>query len=321
MVYERYGGPDVLELREVDRPVPGDGQVLIHVRAASINRSDWEALTARPAYVRLGGTGFRRPANPILGSDVSGTIEAVGSEVTRFEPGDEVLGDIMWHGSRAFAEYVVTAEKAPLILKPAGITFEQAAAIPQAAVLALQGLRKERPVNEGDRVLILGAGGGGGTFAIQLAKAAGAVVTGVDNTGKLEKMRELGADEVIDYTAANYARRGASYDRIVDFAGKRSIFANRRVLAPGGVYAMVGGSMPRLLQAFVVGKLLSVRSGRLMGVLMAKPNTDDLAHLAGLVEEGALVPAIERTYELDELPKALQRLGDNRAVGKLVITM
>ncbi len=321
VVYDRYGPPDVLEVREVDKPNLGDDRLLIRVNAASLNRSDWEVLTARPVYVRLSGTGFLRPKKPILGSDIAGTVEAVGDEVTRFQPGDDVMGDIMWHGAQAFAEYVSVAEQAPLIVKPPGLSVEQAAAMPQAAVLALQGLRHIRPTEPGDRVLIIGAGGGGGTFAIQLARAAGAVVTAVDNGGKLAKMRELGADEVIDYTREDFARSSEEYDRILDFAGRRSIFSNRRVLRSDGVYAMVGGTMPRLLQAFLAGWVISKLGDQWMGVLLANPNREDLSYLANLAESGALTSAIEQTYPLEGVPEALQRLGQDRAVGKLVITM
>ncbi|MBT8215328.1 MAG: NAD(P)-dependent alcohol dehydrogenase, partial [Acidimicrobiia bacterium] len=313
----QYGPPDVLAMREVETPVPGENQLLIRVRAASVNRSDWETLIGKPAFVRLSGAGVFKPKNPILGSDVAGTVEAVGSAVTGFAPGDEVFGDVIWHGAAAFAEYVCVPESAPLVPKPASVSFEEAAALPQAAVLALQGLRRVRETRAGDRVLIIGAGGGGGSFAIQLAKLAEAHVTGIDNTGKLDYMTSLGADQVIDYTRETVS--GARYDRIIDFAGRRSIFGHRSVLADSGVYSMVGGTVPRLLQAATVGWVLSKLGPVDMRVLLVQPNREDLSALAGMVEAGTLVPAIERTYDLAEAPLALARLGANEAQGKLII--
>ncbi|NNF09940.1 MAG: NAD(P)-dependent alcohol dehydrogenase [Acidimicrobiia bacterium] len=317
IVYKQYGPPDVLAMREVETPVPGENQLLIRVRAASVNRSDWETLIGKPAFVRLSGAGVFKPKKPILGSDVAGTVEAAGPDVSGFSPGDEVFGDVIWHGASAFAEYVCVSETAPLVTKPASVSFEEAAALPQAGVLALQGLRRVRETRAGDRVLIVGAGGGGGSFAIQLAKLAGAHVTGVDNTGKLDYMTSLGADQVIDYTRETVS--GARYDRIIDFAGRRSIFGHRSVLADSGVYSMVGGTVPRLLQAATVGWVLSKLGPVDMRVLLVQPNREDLSALAGMVEAGTLVPAIERTYDLAEAPLALARLGANEAQGKLII--
>ncbi|VAW08698.1 hypothetical protein MNBD_ACTINO02-1350 [hydrothermal vent metagenome] len=293
--------------------------VLIRVHTVSVNRSDWEALTARPVYVRLGGSGFLRPKRPILGSDIAGTVQAVGSDVAEFKPGDEVLVDSMWHGLGGFAEYVSVPERAPLVLKPGEVSFDQAASLPQAAVLALQGLRYKREIQPGDKVLISGAGGGAGSFAIQLAKAHGAEVTGVDSTIKLDMMRDLGADRVVDYTREKLTSGGHRYDRILDFASSRSIFAHRRLLAPGGIYAMVGGSMLRILQTAALGPLIS-KSGKVqMGVLVAKPNKEDLSYLADLVASGELTPAIDGHYELREVPAALRYLGEGHALGKIVI--
>lgn len=321
MVYERYGGPEVLALRDVPEPQMGANELLIRVRAASINRSDWEALTARPAYVRLSGSGFRRPKAQILGTDIAGIVEAAGPEVTAFKPGDDVLGDIIWAGGKAFAEYVVVKASAPLALKPAGVTFEQAAAIPQGGGLANQGLNHRRPTRPGDRVLIVGAGGGGGSFAVQLARAAGAEVTGVDSGGKLDFMRSLGADHVLDYAREDHTASGSRYDRILDFAGSRSVFANRRALADRGVYAMVGGSVPQLVQLVTLGWALSKFSNLDLSLLMAKPNSEELTHLVGLVESGGLTPAIDQVYDLAALPEAMERLGSGEVKGKLVITI
>ncbi len=263
----------------------------------------------------------RKPKRPILGSDVSGTIEAVGTDVTQFHVGDEVLGDILWHGLGGFARYVSAPERAPLILKPKSMTSEQAATIPQAALLALQGLRHEGQVEPGDKVLINGAGGGGGTFANQPARSWGAEVTGVDSTTKLDAMRTIGAEHVIGYTGEDYAKSGQTYDRILDFAAHRSLFAYKKALRPNGTYAMVGGSTLRLVQAGVFGSFISKRGTATMGLLIAKPNKEDLSHVVTLVEPGELTPVIDRHYQLSEVPEALRRLGDELAIGKIVITV
>lgn len=321
IVYQRYGSPDRLELRDVDRPAVADDGVLIRVHAASVNRSDWESLTARPAYVRVSGAGFTKPKNTILGSDVAGRVEAVGKDVTEFQSGDDVLCDTLWHGMGAFAEYVSVPERAPLVAKPAGLTFEEAATLPQAALLALQGLRVRRALRPGDRVLINGAGGGGGTFAVQIAKSLGTEVTGVDSTQKLDMMRSIGADHVIDYTCDNYTRNRQRYDRILDFAAHRSVLACKRALRPEGVYAMVGGSLPRILQTVVLGSLISKMGSKKMSLMVARPNKEDLVHVADLVAAGTLTPVIDSRYELSEVPEALRSLGAGRVLGKAVITI
>lgn len=315
---DRYGPPEAMKVVEVDRPVPAADSVLIRVHAVSVNRSDWETLIGRPAYARI-GNGLFNPGFRILGSDVAGTVEAVGSEVTRFRVGDEVFGDILYHGARCFAEYVAVPERAPLVIKPSELSFEHAAALPQAGVLALQGMRARGGVHEGQSVLINGAGGGGGTFGIQMAKSLGAVVTGVDNGGKLDLMRSVGADEVIDYTREDFTRRGPRYDRILDFAGHRSVFAHRRALRPDGSYQIVGGTTLRVIQGFVVGGLISKMGSRKLGVLMARPNRDDLTHLAEEVVAGRLRPILDETFPLEEVPAALSRLGEGRSMGKIVI--
>lgn len=320
IVYEKYGSPDVLELRDVEMPVVKDDGVLIRVQAASVNRSDWEGLTAHPRYVRLSG-GFLKPRDSILGSDIAGQVEAVGRDVTQFRPGDEVFGDILWHGLGGFAEYVSVPEGAPLVLKPTSMTFEEAAAIPQAAVLALQGLRHKGATEPGHRVLINGAGGGGGTFAVQIGNLFGAEMTGVDNSIKLETMRSIGADHVIDYTREDFTKGEQRYDRILDFAAHRSILAYRRALRPQGIYSVVGGSVPRLLQTLVLGSLISATGAKKMSVLIAKPNREDLTYLAGLVEAGTITPIIGGRYELSEVPEALRDIGEGRLKGKAVISV
>ena len=239
VVYTRYGPPDVLQLKEVPTPAPTDDEVLIKVEAVSLNRSDWEGLRGTPLYARIGG--LLRPRRRILGSDIAGRVEMAGRNIRRLRPGDEVFGDILGRMG-GFAEYVC-AREGVLALKPAGMTWEQAAAIPQAAVIALQGRRDKGQVQPGQQVLINGAGGGAGTFAVQLAKLYGAEVTGVDNTGKLDFMRSLGADHVVDYTREDFTRNGQQYDLILDLIAHRSVFAYERALKPNGRYFAVGGSV------------------------------------------------------------------------------
>ncbi len=321
VVYERYGPPDVLRVREVPVPDVGDRQVLIRVHAASVNRSDWETLTGSPSYVRLSGSGFWKPKRPILGSDVAGVIEAVGKDVTDFRPGDEVLADTLYAGAGGFAEYVAVPAGAPVVAKPPELPFDVAAALPQAGALALHATRTKGGIVPGQRVLIVGGGGGGGTLAIQMAKARGAEVTAVDNTGKLDLMRAMGADHAVDHTREDYTKMGERYHRIVDFVASRSLRANRRVLQPGGAYQVVGGNTRRIIGAAALGKLLSRAGGHQLGVLVATPSKDDLAHLAGLAAAGGVAPAIDRRYDLTEVPEALARLGANQALGKLVVTV
>ena len=314
MVRTQYGSPDVLSLQQVDRPVPGKHEVLIRVHAASINASDTEGLQGKPLYARIDGP--FRPRTKILGSDVAGTVESVGEGVEHFRTGDEVFVDTLYHGAGAFAEYVCVKETAPLVLKPPELSFEQAATLPQSAVIALQAIPKR--VQSGDRVLINGAGGGAGTFAIQLAKAAGAEVTGVDNEWKQEHMRSQGADRVIDYRREDYTKDRSRYDLILDLACHRSIFAIARALAPGGRYAVVGGSVAALLQAAVLGPLLGRK--KRFGVLIVRPNKGDLERAAALVSEGTLAPAIDRIFPVADLPEALRYVAEGRALGKVVIS-
>ncbi|MGH8957469.1 MAG: NAD(P)-dependent alcohol dehydrogenase [Acidimicrobiia bacterium] len=315
IVRTRYGSPDVLALRDLEKPVPGEREILIRVHAASVNASDVEGLRGKPLYARIGGP--VRPRTKILGSDVAGTVEAVGREVEMFGPGDEVFGDILYHGAGAFAEYVCVADSAPLIVKPPNVTFKQAATLPQAAVIALQGMADR--VQRGDKVLINGAGGGAGTFAVQLAKAAGAEVTAVDNEWKLEHLRSLGADRVIDYRREDYTKDRGRYDLILDLAGHRSIFAISRALGPSGRYAVVGGSVAALLQAAILGRLLGKKKH--LGVLIVKANKADLARAAALVGDGTLQPIIDHVYPLEQTAEALRHVEAGRALGKVVITL
>lgn len=314
IVRERYGPPEALELREVETPAPGDSDVLIRVMAASVNRSDWEGLTGKPLYARMGG--LRRPRVPILGTDVAGVVEEVGNAVRSFRPGDEVFGDVMYHGGRTFAEYVCVPEVAPVVPKPASITFAQAAALPQAGVIALQGMSGR--IKSGDRVLINGAGGGTGVFAVQMARAAGGEVTGVDNSLKQEFVRSLGADHVIDFERSDYTKTDVPYDLILDLVCERSMFAIRRAVAPGGRYSVVGGSVSSMLSAATLGRFLST-GGRRIGVLAVRPNKKDMNKVGDMVSAQRLGVPIERTFTLDEAPAALSDLGQGRALGKLVI--
>jgi NADPH:quinone reductase-like Zn-dependent oxidoreductase len=317
VVYARYGPPEVLRLDDIERPRPSGNQVLIKVRAVSVNASDWEMLRGKPLYARLGGP--VRPRFKILGSDVAGRVEAIGPAVTRFRPGDEVFGDnLALMGG--FAEYVCAREQA-LAAKPAGLSFEEAAAIPQAGVIALQGIRRKGRVQPGQKVLVNGAGGGAGMFAVQLAKLAGAQVTGVDNAGKLDFVRSLGADQVVDYTRTDFTRTGGQYDLVLDLAAHRSVFGYRRALAANGRYLCVGGSVPTLLQVLLVGPLIGGAAGKKIRLLAVQPNPQDLVTVAGLCQAGTIVPVIDRRFSLSEVPQALRYLGEGRAKGKLVITV
>lgn len=311
VVYDRYGPPSVLRLEQVDVPTPRADQVLVEVVATSVNLSDWESLVGSPAYARFGG--LRRPARRVLGSDIAGRVTAVGAAVTRFRPGDEVYGDnLALMGG--FAEYAVAPESA-LAPKPASLTFVQASTLPQAGAIALQGTAG---AGAGTRVLVNGAGGGTGTFAIQLAKHAGAHVTGVDNGGKLDHMRSLGADEVVDHRTQDFTRLGP-FDLVLDLVAHRSVFAYRRALAPGGRYLCVGGPVPTMLSVLVVGAVLGRVTGRRIGVLAVKPGPDHFAPLAERCVTGEVRIHVDRTFALDEVPAALAHVGEGRALGKVVV--
>lgn len=319
IVYERYGSADVLQLTEVTKPVPKDGEVLVKVHAASVNSWDWDLLRGVPLVNRL-MAGILKPKRiQILGCDIAGRVEAVGKDANKFQTGDEVFGDLSRCGWGGFAEYVSVPQKA-LSAKPACLTFEQAAAVPQAGLLALQGLCDKGHLRSGQNVLINGAGGGVGTFAIQIAKTSGAAVTGVDRADKLEMMRSLGADHVIDYTKEDFTRNGQQYDLILDIMGYHSIFDYRRALAPGGTYVMVGGSSALANRVIFPGLLLSLTGDKKLGLLLHKPNRD-LDLLTKLLEAGQVVPVIDRCYPLEEAAEALRYLGEGHAKGKVVITL
>lgn len=318
VAYHEYGSPDHLHLEEVPQPEIGDDDVLVHVLASSVNSWDWERLMGTPFVNRIGG--LRTPKYEILGADIAGRVESVGRNVTRFQPGDEVFGDLSHCGWGGFAEYVCASEET-LAPKPAGLSFEQAASVPQAGVIALQGLRHKREIQPGQKVLINGAGGGVGTFAVQMAKLSGAEVTGVDSTKKLEMVRSIGADEVIDYTREDFTESGVRYDRIVDNTARHSIFACRRSLSPEGTYVLIGGTSRRGSQAILLGPLISMLGGQKMGLLMHKPDRNDLVTLTGLLEAGDVVPVIDRRYTLPGVPEALERFGEGVVEGKIVITI
>ncbi|MFC1941342.1 NAD(P)-dependent alcohol dehydrogenase [Chloroflexota bacterium] len=313
----KYGPPDVLQLKEVEKPTPKDNEVLVKIHAASVNDWDWGLLIGKPFVNRL-LFGLLKPKK-ILGCDIAGLVEAVGRNVKQLQPGDEVFGDISGCGFGGFAEYVCARENA-LALKPASMTFEEAAAVPQAALLALQGLRDKGQIQPGQKVLINGAGGGAGTFAVQIAKSFRAEVTGVDSTSKLDMMRSIGADHVIDYTQEDFTKNGQRYDLILDVAAYHSIFDYKRALSPKGIYVMVGGSSARIFQVMFLGPWISMTGSKKIGVLMHKPNKD-LAFMKELLEAGKVVPVIDRRYPLSEVAEALRYFGAGHAQGKVVITL
>ena len=313
VVSDRYGPPDVLRLEDVPVPSPGPKQVLVEVAATSVNLSDWEGLRGAPMYARIGG--LRAPRRRTLGSDIAGRVVAVGSGVTRFRTGDEVYGDnLALMGG--FAEYAVAPEAA-LAHKPEALSFAEASTLPQAGVIALQGTVGAGP---GKRILINGAGGGSGSFAIQLAKRAGGHVVGVDNAGKLEFMRSLGADEVIDYRSQDFTRREPS-DIVLDLVAHRSVFAYRRALARGGRYQCVGGSVRALLRVVTIGAIVGRLTGRRLGLLIVKQGPTHFEPLAARCISGDVDIHIDRTFALDEVPQALAHVGEGRALGKVVVAV
>lgn len=318
IVCDRYGPPEVLRLEEVERPVPGDNQVLVRVHASSLNAADLEILGGA-ASARIGGP--FRPRNRIPGSDVAGRVVAIGRNVKRWKEGDAIFGDLFTCGFGAFAEHVAVPEDI-LMLKPDSISFEDAATLPQAAKIALQGLRGKRPLNKGQKVLINGAGGGMGTFAVQIAKYFGAEVTAVDNEGKLEMLRTIGADHVIDYVKEDCTKGEERYDLILDTVTQRSIFDYRRIMASDGLYVLVGGSRYAILQAIFLGPLVSIASKKKMGINPWKVNTaEDMRFLLELVEKKKLLPVIDRRIPLSEVPEALVDLSKGLVKGKVVITV
>lgn len=322
VVYSEYGSPDVLKIRDIKKPVPNDDQVLIKVRAASINPLDWHFMEGTPYIMRL-GVGLRKPKDPRLGVDMAGEVEAVGKNVTRFKVGDEVFGA----RNGAFAEYVCARADKAVVLKPANVTFEQAASVAIAAVTALQGLRDKGHLHSGQKVLINGASGGVGTFAVQIAKSFGAEVTGVCSTRNLDLVRSLGADHVIDYTKEDFTKGEQRYDLILDNVGTQPLSGFRGVLKPKGICVMIGGGGPndggligpmgRPVKALLMSPFIS----QTMGMFMAELNKNDLTILADLMQSGKVKPVIDRTYPLSQIAEAMRYLEKGHARGKVIITM
>ena len=319
IVYRCYGSPDVLELEDVEKPTPADDEVLVKVVAASVNPADWHFMRGSPYIVRL-MSGLGAPDDTSLGVDFAGTIEAIGKNVKRFKPGDEVFGG----GSGAFAEYVTVREDRALVLKPANITFEQAASVPIAAVTALQALRDTGKLEPGQKVLINGASGGVGTFAVQIAKSFGAEVTGVCSTRNLEMVRSIGADHVIDYTQEDYTKSEQRYDLIIDMVGNHSLLANRRALNPDGIFVIVGGpkgNWLRPLMSPIKALMLSPFVDQEFVTILAQLRKDDLAILGDLMQAGKLTPVIDRRYQLSEVPMAIRYSEEGHARGKIIIDL
>jgi NADPH:quinone reductase-like Zn-dependent oxidoreductase len=314
-IYTRYGPPDVVQITDVEKPVPKDNEVLIRVRAASVNPLDWHFMRGTPYIVRL-GAGPRRPKITRLGVDLAGQVEVVGGNVIQFKPGDEVFGTCRG----AFAGYVCAVED-KLAPKPANLSFEDAAAVPVAALSALQGLRDKGWIQRGHEVLVDGASGGVGTFAVQIAKSFGAEVTAVCSTRNVETARSIGADHVIDYTREDFTKDGQRYDLILAANAYHSIFDYRRALSQDGTYVMVGGGGVPILQALLLGPLLSLIGGKKMGFVSAKINRKDLVFLKDLLEAGKVVPVIDKRYPLSDVAEALRYLEEGHAQGKVVLTV
>jgi NADPH:quinone reductase-like Zn-dependent oxidoreductase len=333
MVQDRYGPPDVLELKDIDKPVAKDGEVLVRVHAASVHPDVWHVLRGLPYVLRIMGAGLSKPKNSVPGTDVAGRVESVGKDVTRFRPGDEVFGESVrghqWHNGGAYAEYTSVPED-QLALKPANISFEQAAAVPTSGLIALQGLHEYGQIQPGQKVLINGAAGGVGAIAVQLSKAYEADVTGVDSTRKLDLVRSLGADEVIDYTQEDFTQSGKRYHLIVDIPGNHSFSECRRALTPRGTYVLIGhdhfgkqgdrflGGLPRGLKQIALSPFVS----QLPDLSFSMPSKrDSMAVLKEFLEAGKITPVIDRTYPLSEVPEAIRYLEEGQARGKVVITV
>jgi NADPH:quinone reductase-like Zn-dependent oxidoreductase len=320
IVRDTYGSPDVLELRDIDRPEIGDEEVLVRVHAAGLDRGVWHVMTGLPYPIRLAGYGLRAPKNPVIGSDVAGVVEALGKNVSRFQPGDEVFGI----GKGSYAEYVCARED-KLAPRPANLTFEQAAVVAISGLTALQGLRDHGKVRPGQEVLVIGASGGVGTFAVQIAKALGAHVSGVCSTKKVDMVRSIGADHVIDYTQEDFAEGEQRYDLILDIGGNSSLARLRRALASRGTLVITGGEgggrwfggTDRQLRALVLSPFV----GQKLGTFVSSENHEDMIALKDLIEAGKVAPVIDRTYPLSEVPEAIRYLEEGQAQGKVVITV
>jgi len=320
ITYRRYGPADVLQCEDIERPTPSLHEILVNVRASSLNAADLEYLHGAPFVARM-GSGLLRPRRHVLGFDVAGVVAEAGAEVTRFHVGDRVFADLFNHGFGAFAECACAQESA-FAPMPASLSFREASTLPHSGILAIQGLLRGRRIEPGDRVLINGAGGCVGPFAIQMAKAYGAVVTAVDRADKQEFLRSVGADFVVDFEREDYTRSGKTYDWILDLAAYRPLRDSRRALAASGRYIMAGGPMGRFVRVLAAGPLLTRGTDRVMGMLMWKPfMEEDVDALVALVSSGAIRPVIDSTYPLDAVPEALQLLESGRARGKIVIAV
>jgi NADPH:quinone reductase-like Zn-dependent oxidoreductase len=313
IVYTKFGSPDVLQLKEAEKPKPKDNEILIKVRAASVNAYDWRHLRADPFLIRLMGAGLLKPKHKILGADIAGQVEAVGSNVKQFQPADEVFGEGSYGG---FAEYVC-ADENRFVLKPANLTFEEAAAAPMAALTALQGLRDKGRIQARQKVMINGASGGVGTFAVQIAKSFEAEVTGVCSTTKMDLVRSIGADHVIDYTQEDVTKNRQQYDLIFDIAAYRSVSKYKRILSSGGIYVLAGGSIARMIQLMFMSKI----GAKNMSVMVANVNQKDLLFIKELLEAGKVKSIIDKRYPLSETAEALRYLEEGHARGKVVITV
>lgn len=319
VVYTEYGTPDVLNFEEVQKPIPGDDEVLVKIHAAAITAGDVIVLKGEPFVTRF-ATGLQKPKNTIPGKEMAGRVVAVGQNVTQFQAGDEVFGNLSVAHCGAFAEYVAVPECA-IALKPTNLTFEEAAAVPESAVVALQGLRDKGKIQPGHKVLINGASGGVGLYAVQIAKAFGAVVTAVCSTRNVELVRSLGADHIIDYTKEDFTQNGQQYDLILAANGYHPIADYRRALSPEGIYVSSGGSMKQSLQAVTIGPLISLTGSKKMGGMLVKPNQNDLVFIKELIEANKVKPVIDRRYALSEAADAYHYMGKGRAQGKVVINM
>lgn len=317
ITYYEYGSVENLKPEEVEKPTPKDKEIRVKVKAASINSWDWDLVQGTPFYVRLVGGGLRKPIKKILGCDVAGIVDSVGTKVTRFKVGDEVFGDISQYGWGGFAEYACVNEKA-FIKKPENMSFEDAAAFPQAGVMALQGARDFKIIKPGDKVLINGAGGGVGTFAIQLLKLLDADITGVDRTSKLELMQSLGAKNVVDFTKEDFTKSDIRYDYIIDVVGHHSIYDFKRSLKPGGEYRMIGGPSSLILQAMFVAPFLSMVTNKKLGILGHQPNKG-LDHLIELYNKKELEPIIDSIFPLAETAEAFRHFGEGHVKGKVIV--
>ncbi len=317
VVYTQYGPPEVLRLTDVEKPTPEGDEVLVKIHAVSLNAADWRMMRADPFLARF-ASGLFKPKYIILGADVAGRVEAVGNQVRQFQPGDEVYGDLSHYGWGGFAEYVAASENA-FAPKPARLTFAEAAAVPMAAITALQALRDKGRIQPGQQVLINGASGGVGTFAVQIAKALGAEVTAVCSTGKLDMVRALGADHVIDYTQGDFTQSGQRYDVILAVNGYHPLSAYQRALKPQGAYVMIGGTGAQLFEAMLLGPMRSKKGGQTMGNISAKANRMDLDTVREMIDAGKVMPVIDRRYALHETPEAIRYVEAGHAKGKVVI--